>query len=210
MDETGPADVAREVAGDEGPTRVVAVAGSLRDASFTRRALDVALEGVEAAGGVGDLLDLREYDLPPLDPADGDAGDASALREIVADADAIILATPNYHGSYSGVLKNALDYLGRDEFAGKTVGLLEVAGGRFPKPAMAHLRGVCRTLNAWTLPLEVGIPRSHETVGEDRIVDDDVRERVRHLGAQAVAYAGVDDYPEVADVRSVATTPADD
>ena len=189
---------------------VVALCGSRRDASKTRIACRTALQAAAEAGARTTLVDLREYDLPPLDPDDGDAGDAPALRQTVADADAIILATPNYHGSYSGVLKNALDYLGRDEFGGKTVGLLEVAGGRFPKPAMAHLRGVCRTLNAWTLPLEVGIPRSHETVGDDRIVDDDVRERVRHLGEQAVAYAGVDDYPEVADVRSVATTPADD
>jgi NAD(P)H-dependent FMN reductase len=178
---------------------VVALCGSRRDDSKTRIACRTALEAAAETGADTTLVDLREFDLPPLDPDAGDAGDAAALRSVVDDADAIVLGTPNYHGSYSGVLKNALDYLGRDEIAGKTVGLLEVAGGSFPKPAMAHLRGVCRTLNAWTLPLEVGVPRSHETVGDDAIVEESIRRRVRRLGREVAEYAGVDEYPAVAD-----------
>lgn len=187
---------------------VVALCGSRRDDSKTRTACRTALDAAGETGASTALLDLREFDLPPLDPDDGDAGDAPDLRAAVDEADAIVLGTPNYHGSYSGVLKNALDYLGRDEFEGKTVGLVEVAGGSFPKPAMAHLRGVCRTLNAWTLPLEVGVPRSSETVSADGIADEAVRRRVRRLGRQTARYAGVDEYPAVADGPRPAT--ADD
>ncbi|WP_439027256.1 NADPH-dependent FMN reductase [Haloarchaeobius sp. DT45] len=177
---------------------VVALCGSLREQSKTRVVLHEALAAASEAGATTELLDLREYDLPPVNADDMDAGDAPALRERVAAADAVLLGTPNYHGSYAAPLKNALDYCGRDEFEGTTVGLLEVAGGSYPKPALAHLRGVARTLNAWTLPLEVGIPKSHETVGRDGITDPEIEGRVRRLGRELVAYAGVDRYPELA------------
>jgi len=177
---------------------VVAVCGSLREESKTRVALREALEAAEAASARTELLDLREFHLPPFDADTSDAGDADSFRESIDEADAVLLGTPNYHGSYSGVLKNALDYVGRDEFAGTTVGLLEVAGGSYPRSALMHLRTVARTLNAWTLPLQVGIPDSHSTVDASGIDDPSIEARLRELGEQLVAYAGVEDYPEAA------------
>lgn len=177
------------------PPHVVALCGSRRDASRTKVALRTALEAARDRGAETRLVDLDAYDLPPFDADADDAGDAPKLRRVVDAADAVLLGTPNYHGSYSGVLKNALDYLGRDEFAGKTVGLLEVAGGSFPGDALAHLRTVARTLNAWTLPVEAAIPDSHATVGADGIRDDDAARRVAQLGTDVVDYARVDDHP---------------
>lgn len=188
--------------------RVVALSGSLRDDSKTRVACRETLDAAAATGADTRLVDLRTFDLPPFDADARAAGDADRLRRIVADADALLLGTPNYHGSYAGVLKNALDYLGRDEFGGKTVGLLEVAGGSFPTPALIHLRQVCRTLNAWTLPHQVGIPSSSSTVAADGIHDDRIADRIHQLGRELVAYAGVDDYPERIERR--ASPPADD
>lgn len=181
----------------ENDTRVVALCGSLRDESKTRIVLDEALEAAEDAGARTSLVDLRAYDLPPFDANDRSAGDAESLRRIVGKADSVLLGTPNYHGSFSGVLKNALDYCGRDEFDDTTVGLLEVAAGEFPGSALHHLRTVCRVLNAWTLPLEVAIPRSYSIIEDNGIVDDDLAERVYQLGTQLVAYAGVERYPEI-------------
>lgn len=184
--------------------RVVAVCGSLRDSSRTRTALREALTAAEEAGATTELVDLREYELPSLNAA-ADVPDAEALRETVDRADAVLLGTPNYHGSYSGALKNALDHCGRDEFEGTTVGLLEVAGGQFPGTALVHLRTVCRTLRAWTLPTEVRIPESHVTVDGDGIGDSDVAARTHRLGRELAAYAGVSAYPEtVRETRGLA------
>lgn len=169
--------------------RVVALCGSLRDESRTRIALDVALAAADDAGGDTELVDLRSLTLPSLYA--GDAGDADRLRMTVGDADAVLLGTPNYHGSYSGALKNALDYCGRDEFDATTVGLLEVAAGAMPGSACIHLRTVSRTLHAWTLPTEVAIPDSHALISEDGIEDDELTERVQRLGRDLVEYAGV-------------------
>jgi NAD(P)H-dependent FMN reductase len=181
---------------------VVALCGSLRDASRTRIVLAEVLDGARAAGGTAGLVDLRSLDLPPLDPDAPTPPDAAALADTVAGADAVLLGTPNYHGSYTGALKDALDHLGRDEFDGATVGLVEVAAGSHPGPALAHLRAVCRTLNAWTVPLEVAVPDSHSLVREDGIADGDLAERVRRLGAELVRYAGVERYPELAGTPS--------
>lgn len=175
---------------------VVALCGSLRDRSTTRIALETALAAAREAGASTELHDIREYDLPPLKGADGPVPDAERLREQVAAADSVLIGTPNYHGSYSGSLKNALDYCGRDEFADTTVGLLEVAGGEFPGTALVHLRTVSRTLNAWTLPTEVAIPEAHATVGDDGIREETLAERTRQLGRELVEYAGVSEYPE--------------
>ena len=171
---------------------VVALCGSLRDASYTRRALERALDGVRAAGGTGEVLDLRAYDLPPLDPDRDAQGDSDAVVRQVRAADAVLLGTPMYHGSYSGVLKNALDHCGFDEFEGKTVGLLAVAGGGFPVTALDHLRSVCRALDAWVLPHQAALPQVSSQFDGDEIDDDRLDERVRVLGRRVVEYARIE------------------
>lgn len=125
-----------------------------------------------------------------------DPDDEAALRAAVDRVDGVVLGTPNYHGSYSEALKDALDHLGRDEFGGTTVGFLEVAGGEFPGSALTHLREICRTLDAWTLPVEVAVPRSAATVADGGIADEAVAERARRLGTETARYAGVGRYPD--------------
>lgn len=191
-------------------TRVVAVSGSLRDGSYTRTSLWYAL--AEAATTSPDveteLLDLRRYDLPPLDPDVDGQGDAESFVRAVERADSVLLGTPVYHGSFTGVVKNALDHCGFDEFESTTVGLLAVAGGSFPVTALDHLRSVCRALNAWVLPHQVAVPRASgaiEAAGSgvdtavgtlDRaFVDDGLEDRVRTLGRRAVEYATIEPDP---------------
>gem|GEM_PF-53374 len=176
--------------------RVIAICGSLRDASRTRVALREALAAAEEAGATTTLVNLRDYELPCLKAEEGEASDAKMLRETVEQADSVLLGTPNYHGSYSGALKNALDYCGRDEFEETTVGLLEVAAGDFAGSALMHLRAVSRTLRAWTLPIEVAIPDSHTLVSDTQIKDHDIAERTHRLGRALTRYACVADYPK--------------
>jgi NAD(P)H-dependent FMN reductase len=174
---------------------VVGICGSLSDDSGTRTATGRALAAAEAAGATTELVDLREYELPPRDGDDADAGDAPALRERVAAADAVLLGSPVYHGSYASPLKTALDYCGFDEFEGTTVGLLAVAGGSHPTPALEHMRSVARAVGAWTLPLQVGIGNAGSTFERGELVDAALAERVDRLGEELVAYAGVESYP---------------
>ncbi|MFC4542184.1 NADPH-dependent FMN reductase [Halosolutus amylolyticus] len=176
---------------------VVAISGSLRDASYTRRALERVLTAADRAGASTELLDLREFELPLFD-ADvdrADAGDAEVLARRVREADAIVLGTPMYHGSYSSPLKSALDYCGFDEFEDKTVGLLAVSGGAFPVTALDHMRSVCRALNAWVIPHEAAIPNGSAAFEDAEFVDPKLEERVATLGRRAVQYATIEPDP---------------
>lgn len=176
-------------------TAVVAVCGSLAADSVTRVALQETLAAARADGAQTTLIDLREYHLPTFNSDKQDAGDASELRRHLRKADAIVLGTPMYHGSFSSPLKTALDYSGFDEFEDKTVGLVAVSGGSFPTPALEHLRAVVRAFDAWPLPLDVAIPDSDTQVEDATLVDESIHERIQQLGTELVEYANVADHP---------------
>ncbi|MFC4440155.1 MULTISPECIES: NADPH-dependent FMN reductase [Natrialbaceae] len=171
---------------------VVALCGSQREGSYTYRSLSEALSGAEKAGGTTELIALTDFNLPPLDPDLKAAGDSDVVRKKMREADAVILGTPVYHGSYSGVLKNALDYCGFDEFEETVVGLLVVSGGPFPTPALNHLRAVCRSLNAWVHPYQAAVPQARTVFDDAGFTDEDIQERVRTLGAHVVEYATIE------------------
>ena len=169
---------------------VVGIAGSLSEQSSTRLALGHALDAAAEAGASVELVDLRDWDLPLFDPDQRDRGDAVALRNLVAEADAVILATPVYHGMVSSALKNAFDYLGKDEFRGTVVGLLATAGGGSYASTLAHLRTGIRTVRGWTLPHEVGIRRASDqfdTNGD--FIDQELARRVTKLGRLTAQHA---------------------
>src|SRR3954452_20044653 len=93
-------------------TQVIGISGSLRTGSYTTMAVAEALKGAAQTGAITRLIDLRHYNLTlstgQTDSAD-DPESLAALRALVQSASGIILGTPEYHGSFSGVLKNALD-----------------------------------------------------------------------------------------------------
>ncbi|WP_136688050.1 NADPH-dependent FMN reductase [Halorhabdus amylolytica] len=189
-------------------THVIAICGSLRDGSYTRRSLRIALDAAADAGASTELLDLREWELPVYDADDDSAGDAELFRERVRAADSVLLGTPVYHGSFSAPLKNALDYCGFDEFEQTTIGLLAVAGGRFPITALEQLRTVGRSLDAWVIPHQVAIPRASSAYEGGELVDEELREMIEVLGREAVQYAHIE--PDPASFESAENVGADD
>jgi NAD(P)H-dependent FMN reductase len=175
--------------------RVVGICGSLRKESYTRMALAVALGGAAETGTQTQLIDLREYRLAFCDGG-GDENlpkDVQRLRDEVKAAQGIILATPEYHGGYSGVLKNALDLMGFDEFEGKMVGLLGVSGGAGGAlAALNSLRTVGRALHAWVVPEQVAIPHVDDVFDEKgRCTNKDIEKRLKSLGRQVAKFASL-------------------
>jgi len=172
--------------------RVVGVNGSLRDGSYTRLAVKLALEGAEEVGAQTQLIDLREYDLIFCDGKVGaDAPpDVLRLRQEVKQAHGIILGTPEYHGSFSGVLKNALDLMGFDEFEGKMIGLVGVSGGKMGAiNALNSLRTVGRALHAWVVPEQVSVPqawRMFDAAGN--LKDTRLEDELKNVGRQLARF----------------------
>jgi len=174
--------------------RVVGICGSLRSTSYTRMAVQLALQGAHESGAQTQLIDLREYELPFCDgkqTAATQMHDVRRLQNEVRQAHGIILGTPEYHGSFSGVLKNALDLLGFPEFEGKMVGLVGVSGGQLGAiNALTSLRAVGRSLHAWVVPEQVSIPVARNVftpTGE--LIDPMLAQRVKEVGRQVARFA---------------------
>jgi NAD(P)H-dependent FMN reductase len=176
------------------PTRVhiAALCGSLRGArSYTRRALAVAVREIEAAGASVDLIDLAEMDLPLREsPQDSDDHPGTlALKERVRRAHGILLGSPEYHNSFSGVLKNALDLLSSDEAGGKLFGLLGVGGGESGAiNTLGHLRYVVRGMGGWSLPAQVSIANARRMFDGERLTDPKLEERIHSFARELVRF----------------------
>ena len=175
--------------------RVVGICGSLRTGSYTRMALKIALLGAEEAGAQTQLIDLREYQLVFCDGGDNAKlpKDVLRLREEVEHAQGIILATPEYHGGYSGVLKNALDLMGFDEFEGKMIGLVGVSGGSMGAlGALNTLRSVGRAVHAWVVPEQAGVANVDDAFDEHgHCRDKSVEKRLKAVGRQVAKFASL-------------------
>ncbi len=173
--------------------RVVAISGSLRSTGYTIKALEIALEGAAELGAQTQLLNLNDFDLTfcdGRDKVDYPEG-VHRLRTIVMGAQGIILGTPEYHGSYSGVLKNALDLMGFEEFGGKMWGLVGVAGGSLgAASALNSLRTIGRTLHAWVVPEQVSISEVWSKFDDaGKLNDENLRQRLMDVGRQVARFA---------------------
>jgi FMN reductase len=178
---------------DSQTVKVIAICGSLRKGSYTKAALNVALEGARSEGAEIELIDLRNYHLVffgEMEEADYPP-DVQKLRNIVRAADGILLGTPEYHAGISGVLKNALDLMSFDEFEGKIIGLIGVSGGSMGAiNALNSLRTIGRNLHAWVLPQQVSIPEAYrhfDAVGLP--VDPEIKERLLEVGRLVTRFA---------------------
>ena len=173
---------------------VIGISGSLRTGSYTTMAVAAALRGAAEAGAKTQLIDLRDYNLTLSKGADIDASypaSLAALRERVKSADGIVLGTPEYHGSFSGVLKNALDLMGFEEFEGKMIGLVGVSGGQMGAfDALNSLRNVGRALHAWVIPEQASIPEAWRVFKVDGSVrDEELEKRLKSVGRQVARFA---------------------
>ena len=175
--------------------KIVGICGSLREGSYTRMALAVALRGAAEHGAETQLIDLRDYQLTFCNGGGSDdlRPDVLRLCEDVSRAQGVILATPEYHGGYSGVLKNALDLMGFDEFEGKMVGLVGVsAGSTGAFGALSSLRSVGRALHAWVVPEQAAVANVDDVFDEQGNCNDQaIEKRLKAVGRQVAKFAGL-------------------
>jgi FMN reductase len=156
--------------------KIVGIGGSLRKDSYSQLALEIAARRVEALGAEVEILDLRQMQLPFCHGGDEYPGypDVERLQNTVQQADGLILATPEYHGSISGVLKNALDLMSFDQLDSKVAGLISVLGGQPNSNALNDLRLIMRWVHAWVIP----IGQAWKAFGADgKLLDEKLSQR---------------------------------
>ena len=160
--------------------KIVGIGGSLRADSYSQIALDIAAKRAEALGAEVEILDLRQMNLPFCDGGNEylNYPDVAKLQKAVKEADGLILATPEYHGSVSGVLKNALDLMSFEQLDGKVAGLISVLGGQANSNALNDLRVILRWVHAWVIPEQIGIAQAWKAFSpEGKILDEKISQR---------------------------------
>ena len=191
------------------PVRVVGLGGSLRAESTSRTALQVALDGAAASGAVTQLIWVRDLDLPLYTAERAIPAAAKQFAEAVYGADAMVWSSPTYHGSVSGSLKNALDWLillaerTPPYLSNKPIGLVSTAGGVQGLQAVNTMDFIARSLRGWSVPLVMPVPQSWRSFDpEGRLIDEAVGAQLRAVGAEVARAArqfqaeGTCDYAE--------------
>ena len=161
------------------PLNVLAISGSLRTASYNRKALQIAKTIAAGLDAVVTEIDLRELNLPLYDQDIQDQGMPESVLKLKAAceaADALLIASPEYNYSISGALKNALDWASRggNSLSGKVAAIFGASDGRIGTArGQVHLRQVLIALNVMVTPQpQVCISLAKEAFNEDSSLKD--------------------------------------
>jgi FMN reductase len=159
---------------------IVALGGTLRAESTTGRLLAAALELAEARGARTTLLTGDDIAFPHYEPGNADSHAAiGRYLEALRSADGVIVGSPGYHGTLSGLVKTALDYceqLRKDErpyLDGLPVGLIATAAGwQAAVSTLQALRTITHSLRGWPTPMGLAI---NTVESKDCIADSQVQ-----------------------------------
>ncbi|MES2895479.1 MAG: NAD(P)H-dependent oxidoreductase [Pseudomonadota bacterium] len=174
---------------------VVGLGGTTRPGSTTERALAVALHAAEVAGASTILLGGEFLaTLPIFDPRPGGpTSSQEQLLDAIGQADGVIIATPGYHGSISGVVKNALDTLElarkdtRPYLAGVAVGtIVTAAGSQAAGTSLVTLRTIIHALRGWPTPFGAALNSATPLFDDVGCCRDDKDESQLNMVAEQV------------------------
>jgi NAD(P)H-dependent FMN reductase len=169
---------------------ILGIAGSLRSNSDSTRALKIALQdaSLKYSARTG-LVDLKEKAFPIFNPShrSEDNQNVKDVTKEVVKADAFILASPDYHGSMSGAIKNWLDFYWK-EFAGKTFGYI-VASHEKGLTVMDQMRTAVRQCYGWSLPYGISINGDHDFDRAGKVTNESLQSRIEMLARDLVVYS---------------------
>jgi FMN reductase len=168
--------------------KVLGVGSSLREGASSTTALSAALDFAKKQGAETRLLDLKQTKLPLYDPTENQfVFEIKKVQDDVNWSDALILSTPDYHGSMSGAMKNFLDYFWA-EFAGKTFGYV-CASHEKGLTAMDQMRTAVRQCYGWSIPYGVSVSDSEDFVNGK--ITSKLESRLDMLARDLVVYGNL-------------------
>ena len=184
--------------------RILGISGSLRRDSHNTNLLRAAAEllppGVELEVFDG-LREVPPYDadldVEPADPA------VARLREAIAGADGVLIATPEFNGSIPGVLKNALDWASRpfpdSALRGKPVAVVGASTGLFGAVwAQAETRKVLGVIGADVIDAEVPVGQADTAFADGELVDGEAQAALAQLVDVLAARLGAQEAQPIA------------
>jgi NAD(P)H-dependent FMN reductase len=183
--------------------KALVFAASTRAGSLNRRLARFAASELESHGVEATLIDLRDYPMPiydgDLEINGGLPPPARALKSLIRQHDALVVASPEYNGSISALLKNTLDWVSRPEpgerpgaaFRGKTALIMSASpGGGGGSRGLRHLREILQNLGMSVHSAEIAVARAHEAFDADgRLLNDSSVEKLRRAAKEILVSA---------------------
>lgn len=177
---------------------IVGIGGTTRKGSSSEMVLRAALAEAEKLGARTMLIAGPDLVLPLYAPEDP-TRDPAAQKLITAlkEADGVIISSPGYHGSISGMVKNALDYIedirddARPYLDGRAVGCIACAyGWQATGSVLAALRSIAHALRGWPTPLGIAVNSLNELFDEDgACIDKPLASQLRIMAEQVMTFA---------------------
>lgn len=171
--------------------KILGVGSSMRNGSYGTKALRMVLEIARKHEAKTRLLDLRGTIMPMFNP-DTPNEHHDQMKRVIDDvnwADAFVLASPDYHGSMSGVMKNFLDFYW-EEFAGKTFGYI-CSSHEKGLTVMDQMRTAVRQCYGWSLPYGVSVNGEEDFNEEGEIINQLLDKRLKILARDLVVYGTI-------------------
>lgn len=168
-----------------GTPRILALCGSLRTGAFNMKLLELAAAEARAQGAEVDVVEPKSLGQLPFYDGDVEAQGVPApvkeLRNRLAAANGLLIASPEYNSSIPGGLKNAIDWLSRPPerlFQEKWAAMMGATPGIFGTARMQpHLRQVLASVGVQVLPAQVHVPRSMEAFTPEGKFKDEARNK---------------------------------
>lgn len=180
------------------PVKILAFAGSSREASYNKRLVKIAAMGAKATGAEVTYIDLRDYPMPIYDEdiqtASGMPENACKFQDLLMENQGLLIASPEYNSSVSALLKNAIDWASRPRGDIKMVGAFQnkVAAIMSTSPGalgglkgLVHLRSILGNIGVLVLPEQKSIPNAAQLFNEDGSLNDPKQQQdIENLGAK--------------------------
>ena len=180
------------------PPKLLAFSGSLRKNSWNHQLVQVAAQGAREAGAIVTEIRLKDYGMPIYDQdwfdENGFPESVLELKAMMKEHDGFIIASPEYNGSLSGALKNAIDWASRSEpgesplalscFRDKTAAIMATSpGGLGGLRGLNHLRNILDGMGVFVIPDQKAVPNAMKVFdAQGHLTDERQREAIANLG----------------------------
>lgn len=184
-------------------TKLLAFAGSVRQASYNQAIVDVAAQGAREYGVEVNVVSLADYAMPLFNEDEeqqhGIPDNAKAFKKLLTEHDGFLIASPEYNSSYPALLKNAIDWASRMEegdkpmqaFKGKVAGIMAAsAGGLGGMRVLVVLRMLLANIGVTVIPSQLAVAKVNTLLDESGEVSDErTIKQLKKLGKETAEMA---------------------
>jgi len=180
--------------------KILALAGSTRTESFNKKLVKVAAEAARQAGAQVTVIDLRDFPLPLYDgdlEAQGAPENVIKLKKVFLEHDGLLISSPEYNSSITGVLKNTIDWVSRttapqepplSAYRNKVAALVSASPGALGGlRSLSTVRSILSNIGVLVIPSQVAVPKANEAFdAQGNLKDAKQNDAIRKLTSEFV------------------------